>query len=212
MLKNLFMPWHRIAVITIPLLLAACSTVQQNGASNTAATASTQRHYAQKIDIAGRLSIFYSDAKGEKKAAHGSFNWNQTSQSTDVTLFSPLGQTVAKIHSTPTEATLYQADRDPVQADDVDMLTANMLDWPLPIQGLKDWLQGFGKNSQHQTFNATINQESEITTDSGWRLSYLRWAQNRNGEWYPERINLNRQSEQAGDIAIRLVIDSSFTK
>lgn len=211
-LKHLFLSWHYAGIAALTLGLAACSTTPVSGSLNSAeSTSAVQRQYAKQIITTGRLSIFY-DKNGSKQAAHGSFTWQQSPQVTHVTLYSPLGQTIAIITLTPDEATLQQADRDPVQADDADMLTETILGWPLPIKGLKDWLQGFGENSQHQPFIAQPNNQDAIVTDSGWQLNYLRWGKNDQSQWYPERINLDRHSEQAGDIAIRIVVDSAQTK
>lgn len=210
MLKNVLMSWRCLSAAVILFSLAACSTLPTPPVTQTGA-ATTQRSYMDNIALSGRLSIFY-EKKSEKKAAHGSFSWDQTKALTQVALFSPLGQTIAKITLTPLNATLEQADREPVSADDADMLTETILGWPLPIKGLKDWLQGFGQNAQHQAFIAQPNNESPITTDSGWRLTYLRWNQNSQGQWYPSRINLDRHSEEAGEIAIRIVVDTAEAK
>lgn len=201
------MSWRYLGATSILLALAACSTVP-TPPDNAGAI---HRQYSSTVNLSGRLSIFY-EKNLEKKAAHGSFNWAQTQQTTRVDLFSPLGQTIARITLTPDNATLEQGDRDPVSADDADMLTENVLGWPLPIKGLKDWLQGFGENDRHQPFTAQPNNETPITTDSGWRLTYLRWNQNSQGQWYPGRINLDRHSDEAGEIAIRIVVDTSETK
>lgn len=207
MLKNLFMSWRYLGVAVISLGMAACSTLP----TPPTGTNAIQRQYNTDITLSGRLSIFY-EKNTEKKAAHGSFNWDQANSITHVDLFSPLGQTIAKITLTPINATLEQGDYDPVTADDADMLTETVLGWPLPIKGLKDWLQGFGENEKHQPFVASPNNESPMMTDSGWRITYLRWNQNSQGKWYPGRINLDRHSEEAGEIAIRIVIDSSEAK
>jgi len=148
---------------------------------------------------------------------HGSFTWSQDRQETVITLLSPLGQTLATINIGADQATLKQADQPLRSASDVDALTVQALGWPLPIAGLRDWLQGFGQNVAGQRFTATpaaADSDSDsgnfsVTTADHWLIQYSNWQDQTNGaESYPKRIDLARNATQAGDVAIRIVIDS----
>ncbi|WP_442783823.1 lipoprotein insertase outer membrane protein LolB [Collimonas fungivorans] len=189
--------------------LSGCSTLPQS--SNTASVASgAARQYHQAIDVSGRLSIRYQQ-DGKEQAVHGSFTWAQGKQETVITLLSPLGQTLATINIAADQATLKQSGQPARSASDVDALTVQALGWPLPVAGLRDWLQGFGQNAAGQRFSAAPAADDgfSVTTADKWLIQYTNWQDQNNGaESYPKRIDLARNTAQAGEVAIRIVIDS----
>jgi len=167
------------------------------------------RTYQDSIALVGRLSILYAP-NGRQQALHGSFTWDQHADHISLSLLSPLGQTLALIDVNAGVAVLTQAGQAAVTATDVDALTQQALGWPLPVAGMRDWLQGFGHSTDGQPFVAQPGSESSnFVTDDGWNLTYGAWQddaantlQNR-----PKRIDLKRQTEQAGAVSIRIVID-----
>ncbi|HJV87972.1 MAG TPA: lipoprotein insertase outer membrane protein LolB [Noviherbaspirillum sp.] len=200
-----------LVIAALPLLFAGCASVQPATVSREGAVvvpADVKHAYYAAIDFTGRLSVHYQGPRNEE-ALHGSFLWAQTLTQTSVTLLSPLGQTIAIIDVTPDGASLRQGGQATRQASDVDALTVQTLGWPLPVAGLRDWLQGFAVNAQGQRFVATP-QTSEVTTRDGWHIRYDNWQEdNTSGSQNrPKRIDLSRYTEQAGDVSIRIVIDS----
>jgi outer membrane lipoprotein LolB len=187
--------------LALPLLLAGCASLVPPPAEPIPAAA---RSFHDSITLGGRLSVRYQGVRGEE-ALHGSFAWTQAPAQTNVTLLSPLGQTLAVIDVTPQGATLTQSGRPTRAAADVDTLTAAELGWPLPVAGLRDWLQGFAVDDAGRRFVATP-QKSEVTTRDGWRIRYANWQSG--ASIYPKRIDLARATAQAGDVSIRIVIDS----
>ncbi len=198
----------RAALLALPLLLGACANLGQAPLSPAAESATAARPYRQTIDLGGRLSVRYQGPYREE-ALHGSFTWTQTPQRVDVELLSPLGQTLAIIHETAAGATLLQAGQAPRTATDVDNLTRATLGWPLPVAGLRDWLQGFATDAAGRRFVATP-QSPEVTTRDGWHIRYQDWdgGNGPSGPLRPRRIDLERMTAQAGDVSIRIVIDS----
>lgn len=168
-----------------------------------------ERRYNDNIELSGRLSIRYEQDRREQ-AVHGSFTWNQSARHIVLSLLSPLGQTLATIDIKPGLAVLTQSGKAPLAAADVDILTEQALGWPLPVSGLRDWLQGFGRGADGKSFVAQpSNDTTRYVTPDGWNLSYGEWqddaaktAQNR-----PKRIDLARDTKQAGPVSIRIVID-----
>ncbi len=181
-------------------LLAAC-------ASSAVAPSSRQMApYRDTIGLSGRLSVAYQkDGKGESLS--GKFTWQQSGDRTDVTLASPLGQTIATIAITPTEATLTQGNGRTRAAADIDTLSAQALGWPLPVSGLRDWLQGYAMAADGGRFIASP-QRTSVTTRDGWHLSYVSWQDDAATSLRPKRIDAERSaSPQADQVAIRIVID-----
>lgn len=195
----------RAITIALPLLLASCATVSP--VPETAGQAA-HRRFHETIDIGGRLSVRYQ-ANGREEALHGSFNWSQTPAQTVVTLLSPLGQTVAVIEVNTEGATLRQAGRQAKSAANVDALTAETLGWPLPVAGLREWLQGFTVDSSGKR-SVALSSETRINSSDGWRLHYASWFEDNplSLQNHPKRIDLARNTNQAGDVSLRIVIDT----
>lgn len=194
--------------LALALLLGGCATLQPPADGGiSAGQPAASRQYANTVTLSGRLSVRFQ-RDGREEALHGNFIWAQDTARTNVTLLSPLGQTIAVIDVTPDGATLMQSGQPARSAADVDALVAGTLGWPLPISGLRDWLQGFAVDAAGNRFIASA-QAPDVSTRDGWRIHYASWQddaqpgpQNR-----PRRIDLERRTTQAGDVSIRIVID-----
>lgn len=196
-----------IAALLPALLLGACSTLPS--VPSTTAPAASVRAYHQTIEMNGRLSVQYQH-EGRDEALHGSFTWSQTAQDTHIALLSPLGQILAQINVTPQGATLAQAGQPVRAAADADALAAEVLGWPLPVAGLRDWLQAFAIDAQGQRWSAPdTDTPAELLTRDGWQLRYAGWqTDDTQAVPRPRRIDLARDTTQAGRVAIRIVIDN----
>jgi outer membrane lipoprotein LolB len=202
---------RRCAAIALPLLLTACASIAPPAPRHEAQGAPQAvpvRPFHDAVDPTGRLSVHYQ-RNDKDEALHGSFVWNQTASQTTVTLLSPLGQTMAIITATPAGATLTQGGQPARSATDVDALTAQTLGWPLPVAGLRDWLQGFALDRTGKRVIATP-QASHLRTFDGWQIQYENWAEEESfpAQLRPKRIDLARYTQQAGDVSIRIVIDT----
>lgn len=185
-------------------VLAGCAGIDTT--PQTPASAGIFRNYQQAIDIAGRMSVRYQQY-GRDEALHGSFEWQQRPGKTQLTLSSPLGQTLAQIAILPDGATLTQSGQPPLAAANADALTAQALGWPLPVSGLREWLQGNVTDSTGKKRVATQQDENtDIVTADGWRIRYAAW--DNSAAPRPRRIDLTRTTAQAGEVALRLVIDT----
>ena len=201
--------------MSFALLGAGCASLTPPRPADSAnqAKADGARAYRQNIELEGRLSLRYQQNQ-EDRSVHGSFVWTQTAEQTHLRLLSPLGQTIALIDIKPGLAVLTQSGQPPRSADDANQLMAQTLGWPLPIAGLRDWLQGFATDSSGKAFVARAPADGDgvaVTTQDGWRIQYLNWqaATADGGARMPKRIDLDRYTDQAGEVAIRLVIDKT---
>ena len=183
--------------------LAACAAVLA-GCATTGAPLSQApvAAYRDTVNLAGRLSVNYQK-DGKAESITGKFNWQQTPGRVDVSLASPLGQTIAAISVTPESATLTQAERPPRVAKDLEALTNESLGWSLPVSGLRDWLQGYATGADGKRFTASP-ANSNVTTKDGWRLRFVSW-QDGAGTPQPKRIDADRNDGQ--ELQIRIVID-----
>ena len=191
---------RRLSLIVLAATLAGCATT---GAPLSTATVGA---YRETIDLSGKLSVNY--IKDEKQESlTGNFTWDQTPNRIEVSLASPLGQTIATIAVTPEGATLTQSGKPPRTAADIDGLTQQTLGWTLPVSGLRDWLQGYALDAEGKRFVASPANNSVVTKD-GWRLRFVSWQDDKAAQPVPRRIDADRAA--AGDIQnleIRIVVN-----
>jgi outer membrane lipoprotein LolB len=191
---------RRLSLLVLAATLAGCAT------SNANLSRAPVGDYRDTIDLAGRLSVNYRK-EGRPESITGNFNWSQRPGRIDVSLASPLGQTIAAISVTPQQATLTQADRAPRTAKDIDTLTAQSLGWQLPVSGLRDWLQGYATDAEGKRFVASPANNSVYTRD-GWRLRFVAWQDEGVAHPAPRRIDAERSATASSDeLEIRIVID-----
>lgn len=206
MSMDLFLPRTGGAVALALLLgLGGCASLEPAGVESVQTISA--RPYLEQVSLDGRLSVRYQD-NGREEALHGNFSWLQTPERINLTLFSPLGQTLAVIEVNRLGATLTQAGQSARSASDVDALVADTLGWPLPVAGLRNWLQGFAIDSAGKDFVASP-QANEVQTRDGWLIRYASWQEGRPSDTaMPRRIDLQRSTVQAGLVSIRIVIDA----
>ncbi|AYR26067.1 lipoprotein insertase outer membrane protein LolB [Herbaspirillum rubrisubalbicans] len=194
----------RATTLCAAALLGGCATVSQDAVPTGTAAAA----YQNNIEIDGRISVQYEQDQ-RPQSLHGSFFWKQTAQELNLEMFSPLGQTVATINVKPGIATLVQSGRAPQVAADVDALAAQSLGWPLPVSGMRQWLQGSGVDASGRPFVAKAGEDdTSYSTRDGWRVTYANWETDAaSGQTRPKRIDLSRNTSQAGKVSIRIAID-----
>jgi outer membrane lipoprotein LolB len=191
---------RRLSLLAIAAVLAGCATTGANLSSTTVGA------YRDNIDLSGRLSVNYHK-DGRQESVTGHFNWTQRPGRIDVSLASPLGQTIAAITVTPESATLKQSQRAPRVAKDIDTLSAQALGWSLPVAGLRDWLQGYATDANGTRFAASPANNS-VTTNDGWRLRFVSWQDDQAAQPVPRRIDADRSATATSDeLAIRIVLD-----
>lgn len=199
---------NTLRITALALALTGCASVAPPGAIDSR-QAAPARTYRDAIELGGRLSVRYQQ-NGREQALHGSFTWAQTARQATVTMLSPLGQTLATIEVTPDSSSLTQAGQPPRFAADVDALAADALGWPLPVAGLRDWLQGFATDAAGRRVIANPSGATTIATPDGWSIHYASWQDDNPAapQNHPKRIDLERSSAQAGNVSIRIVIDT----
>ncbi|TCS37009.1 outer membrane lipoprotein LolB [Paucimonas lemoignei] len=196
-------------VVALIAMLGGCAAIAPPAAPPvSSSTQQAARPYWQAIDLAGRLSVQYARG-GADESLHGGFTWSQSPQRTGVSLLSPLGQTLAVIDVQPGSATLTQSGQPPRVAADADSLAQTALGWPLPVAGLRDWLQGFITDPQGQRRAVPTDDGAAVTTADGWQITYGAWTQDDGSATpRPRRIDLARQTVEAGLVKLRIVIDN----
>jgi len=192
---------RRLSLLVLSVTLASLA-----GCATTSSNVATVGAYRDTIDLAGRLSVNYQK-DGKTESLNGSFDWAQRPGSVEVTLMNPLGQTEAVIQLTPQSATLTQRGRTPLSEANIDTLTQRTLGWPLPVSGLRDWLQGYAVDAQGQRFSASPAR-NEVTTQDGWRLRFVEWQDPNAAQPVPRVLHATRAAVgDIQDLSIRIVIN-----
>lgn len=190
----------------LSLLALSAAFITLAGCATTSTNVATVGAYRDSIDLDGRLSVNYQKS-GTRESMTVNFDWTQRPGKVDVTIANPLGQTVATIEVTPQSATLTQAGRAPVTEADVDTLSQRTLGWPLPVSGLRDWLQGYAVDAQGQRFSASPAR-NEVVTQDGWRLRFVEWQDPNAAQPVPRLIHATRAAVgDIQDLEIRIVIN-----
>ena len=201
----------RYLYLLLLAFLTGCTSFSQTTQQTTAQLQLPTSPYHSSIDIEGRMSIRYQQ-NGNDENLQGKFTWSQTPQRTLIALNSPLGQTIAQVEVLPDMAIPTQSGQPKRKAADADTLTEIALGWPLPIAGMRDWLQGVAIDQNGQKIVATAQSESSstITTQDGWQIRYVSWQSSETAAPtnHPKRIDLTRTTAQVGKVSIRLVIDA----
>lgn len=190
----------RYLILVFALLLGACQTAPSIKGSSSAAP------YYKAISLSGRLSVSYQQL-GKAQSLQGKFTWDQTANTTSIALFTPLGQTIAQIMIEPERAMLQQTGEVLRIAKDINVLTSDALGWPLPVNGLKEWLQGFYTNALGQQ-QVVMRDTQTGFIDSGWEVQYVLWQEDGSGYRIPKRIDLKHLSKRHGEINLKIVLDS----
>lgn len=193
-----------LACAALALALSGC-VIAPPATLPSAEQARALRTYHDEIDIAGRLSVRYQQP--DEQLITGSFKWVQRPGHLSVTLLSPFGQVVAKIEVDPGRASFQRSGQSPQYATDVDQLANQALGWPLPVSGLRAWLQGFASVNGNPVA-ASSEGPTSITSADGWRINYAAWSPEGEGNRLrPRRIDLARATKEAGQVEMRIVID-----
>jgi outer membrane lipoprotein LolB len=186
-------------------ILAGCAT---SSVSPSATSASAVGAYRDTIDLNGKIDVVYQKSDGGRDGVNARFSWTQRPGRIDVSLFTPTGQTAAEISVTPELASLTQANREPRTAKDIDALTQQALGYPLPVSGLRDWLQGYAVDAQGKRFAASPANNNVFTRD-GWRLRFTEWQDKPgpNGAPLPKLIRAGRSATaDSGELSISISI------
>lgn len=181
------------------LLCATFALATLGGCASVAPLPAGMRSYTDEVTLSGRLSLRYP-VQDKTQSVQGKFLWQQKRDHTDIELYSPLGQTIARIAIMPGVATLEQSGGVRHVAASPDALTEEALGWPLPVDGMRYWLQGFVRDTDGRMQVAMPETDERFDSD-GWQLSYPSWQAN-GPVAVPKRVDAVR-----GDIALRIVID-----
>lgn len=151
----------------------------------------------ESFEAAGRLSARHST---ESLAAN--FQWRHTGEHDELELNTPLGQTIALLTGNGTSVRLQAADGRVLTAANWSALTEQGLGWPLPVEGLKYWLQGSARAGAPFTSEPGEDGRPSVLRQDGWTIVYQAYAEAPAGVWRPSRLTASYP-----EVELRLAID-----
>jgi outer membrane lipoprotein LolB len=150
---------------------------------------------ATAFELEGRLS-----ATDGERAANGRIHWQHSLSGDEWTVYSPLGQIVAHLVSTPAGAVLQTGDGRRITAPDAGSMLPEVLGVSAPVEGLPHWVQASVRSGASVLELDDRGRPSRIA-DQGWLIDYPEYA-DPDPQAPPRRLEA-----RWGDTRIRLVID-----
>ena len=185
----------RSLFVWLALLLAGCASTPPAPVPERPAQVQTT-----SFALTGRIAVRY-DGKRSSAGVH----WQHDTQSDEILLLAPLGQTVARIGRTTQtggrQVFMLDADHRHYTAPDAESLTEKALGWRLPLAGLQYWVLGLPLPGEPFDGRRTQNGEWSVLHQDGWAIHYTRYATSSVNS-LPLRMKLQREGLQ-----IRLLID-----
>jgi outer membrane lipoprotein LolB len=188
-------------LLSMLLLTSACSVLPVNPSSGSTLTTQAASSYQQQISLSGKLFIRY-EQNGKAQQLPGNFDWKQNAQNLVIDLYNPLGLTIARITQTAQSAMLEQQDKLPLQADNLEQLLQDSLHFPLPVSGLRYWLQGQIRQADGQL--SALSANDQVVETDGWKIRYASWHQ----PGSPKRIELSRYTTEAGQVSLQIILEA----
>ena len=143
----------------------------------------------------GRISVKY-----DGKHHSAGLRWVHQTQSDEILLLAPLGQTAARVYSDARHATLDDGSKH-CQADNAESLMQMVLGWYLPVSDLHHWVLGRAATESTAKIERGDNRQITVLHQNGWTVRYLRYVDAK-PDSLPARVQLSRE-----DLQVQLLID-----
>jgi outer membrane lipoprotein LolB len=157
----------------------------------------------------GRFAVTTAFSE-QRESVSGRFSLEIRGPQQIVELASPLGTTVARIKIEPGGARATGARMQEVRGADADVLTEQLLGWPLPVSGLADWIEG------RPVPNRVARVEREggrvvLLEQDGWTIRLPEYFEAKVGATErPRRLVLERPAAaNAPSVVLRLIVDEA---
>jgi outer membrane lipoprotein LolB len=156
----------RVALLLLAAFLAGCAQVEIKPPAG-----------ALEFELAGRIAARYG-----KESFTGNIAWRHAKSGDELLISTPTGQGVAQIVRQGEAVLLKTAEPREYRASDAESLTERVLGFPVPLEGLADWVRG---------------RRSPGLESRGWKIEYQEYDEQRR----PTRMRLTYQG-----IELRLAI------
>src|SRR5690606_34910553 len=127
------------------------------------------------FDRTGRFALTVNHVGGKQEAVQGGFAWHDTGDSLTLDLANPLGSTLARVSVEPGRASMVRSNGEREFAPDPDALVDQVLGSPMPVGGLRYWLQG--RTGPGPTASVQKDDQGRLTAfvQDGWQAQLSRY-------------------------------------
>jgi outer membrane lipoprotein LolB len=174
------------------LTLAGCAALPPAGPSDSRRVSV----YYETFEASGRMAV--------NRAGEGfsfNFRWTGTPEADAVDLQTPLGQVVAQLVSERGRVRLTGADGRVIEAGSWEELTQRELGWPLPVAGLRYWIQAVPRPGGPYAESPDAFGRLAHLQQDGWDIFY-RYAGDGPAPSRPSSLRLG-----AYQLEVRIVVD-----
>ena len=155
---------------------------------------------AEQFQRSGRFALSVDNADGKKDAVQGGFQWSQTAHQLQLDLNNPMGAILARVVVTTQGAMLQYPDGQVEYASSPDALVEQLIGYVIPVEGMRDWLQGQTGAGSVSELKMEQGKPSYFQQD-GWRVRMQRYD-----DAGPRLLQMNRNQAQQS-ISVRVVVD-----
>lgn len=150
---------------------------------------------AAAFALNGRIAVRHN---GTRHSA--GLRWTHSTQSDEVLLLAPLGQTAARVYRDASGATLEDGERQ-YRAADAESLMQQVLGWHLPLNGLHHWVLALPLAESQAQIERDAEGRIAVLRQDGWEVHYQRYAGDK-VDSLPVRLQLSRDN-----LEVQLLID-----
>ncbi|SEN65165.1 lipoprotein insertase outer membrane protein LolB [Nitrosomonas marina] len=158
---------------------------------------------ADGFELLGRVAV-----RNEQQRFSGNVHWQHTSVEDTLMLLSPLGQAVAEIVRKRSGVTLTTSKQETFYADNVEDLTAELLGWRLPLNGLRYWVQGVHSPLSRATVDFDSEDRIIAIRQDGWEIIYRQYYQHDDESFNRQMVRPRIVELHIEGLMIRLVVDN----
>lgn len=145
---------------------------------------------------------------GETQNVSGRFSLEVRGAQQVFDLATPIGTTVARVEIGPDGARARGPQLEEVRGDSADALAERLLGWPLPVDGLSDWIEGRPVPGRVARVERVDGRVASIVQD-GWTIRITEsFATDGHSQPKPRRLVIERPASGLHPaVTIRLVLD-----
>ncbi len=191
------MPHKHLALTSmlLAILLAAGCASRPVADSQTGFIADPAVAALDRWQVNGRLAL-----SNGRDGGSGDLEWVHSPYSDELRFHSALGQGSWRLLIGTEGATLVQADGTSLQADSIEALIDQHLEWNIPVSLLLDWIRGIPDETVVQAIDLDLEGRIREMVQQDWSIAYGGYYQI-DGLELPRKITVNRDGNR-----VRLLI------
>ena len=186
-----------VGLLLAALVLTGCAGLRSRNDGNAPVVEPGAANDIRALKFSGRLGI-----RQGKEGHSGSVRWLHASPKHEITVYSPIGTTVAKIEQDENGAKLTTSDKETYNAADADQLMQQVMGWHFPLNGMQYWVLGRASPDGQAEEERGANNRLMHLRQQEWDIQYADYRPLANIE-LPYRIIMKR-----ADVVIRFVVDA----